>query len=52
MKTPSCPFCGGPGVLLGVLGLLRWLRCRYCGMDFNKRRRSSKKAGTPQAPRS
>jgi hypothetical protein len=34
----KCPMCKGPGVLLGVLGLLRWFRCRDCGMDWNKRK--------------
>lgn len=49
MKIPNCPICDGPGFLLG---LLRWFRCRNCGMDFNRRRRVPKKGGTPQVTRS
>jgi len=40
-----CPLCGGEGMLLGVLGLLRWFRCRNCGMDFNKRIKPRKQGG-------
>lgn len=44
MKT--CPWCGHPegGQILGVLGLLTWFRCRYCGGQFSKtvKRRASK----------
>jgi rubredoxin len=29
-----CPWCGHDGVLLGVLGLVAWLRCRHCGIDY------------------
>src|SRR5438445_6349997 len=34
---PICPWCHtvGPYVALGQLGLLFWVRCRYCGMDFS-----------------
>ncbi len=32
----NCPVCGGPGQELGRLGILRWFRCRDCGMDYNK----------------
>src|SRR5438309_1682467 len=34
---PICPWCRtvGPYVALGQLGLLFWVRCRYCGMDFS-----------------
>ena len=31
---PDCPYCGGPGMLLGVLGTVTWFRCRNCGIDF------------------
>lgn len=32
-----CPACeqDGPHTLLGALGRRLWLRCRYCGIDFN-----------------
>lgn len=30
-----CPCCGGPGLLLGVLGRLLHFCCRNCGMSFN-----------------
>lgn len=33
----KCPLCSGPLMLLGTLGLLRWFRCRNCGMDCNKK---------------
>lgn len=45
MKIPSCPICGGPGVLLGALGLLRWFRCRACGTDFKRQMRRRYVAG-------
>ena len=32
----ECPQCGGPGTYLGTLGQLHWLRCRDCGMDFER----------------
>ena len=32
----DCPICNGPGRELGRLGILRWFRCRDCGMDYNK----------------
>ena len=32
----TCPMCFEEGFLLGVLGWLRWFRCRQCGMDFSK----------------
>lgn len=33
----SCPLCSSnaPGVLLGTLGALTWLRCRGCGVDYS-----------------
>ena len=31
---PDCPYCGGPGVLLGTLGPKHWHRCRDCGGEF------------------
>lgn len=33
----KCPMCKGPRMFLGQLGLMRWFRCRNCGMDFSKR---------------
>ena len=38
----KCPLCRGAGVLLGTLGLLKWFRCRQCGMDFNKRQKEKR----------
>jgi len=35
----KCPLCGGQGILLGVLGLLRHFRCRACGMMWSKQRK-------------
>lgn len=39
----TCSACGGPGFLLGVLGRLRWFRCRNCGIDFNRKIKKAKK---------
>lgn len=36
MSEVHCPCCHGGGGLLGVLGHLRWFRCRACGIDFSK----------------
>jgi hypothetical protein len=33
-STSHCPFCAGDGVPLGILGHLRWFRCRDCGMTL------------------
>jgi len=33
----QCKLCGGELMLLGVLGLLKWLRCRHCGMQFSRK---------------
>lgn len=31
--THQCPACGGDEAWeIGVLGILRWFRCRSCGM--------------------
>jgi hypothetical protein len=30
-----CPECGGSGLLLGLLGLFCWYRCRACGFTFH-----------------
>ena len=32
-----CPMCSGPGLLLGVLGCLKWFTCRDCGWEFNRK---------------
>lgn len=32
----TCRLCGGLLYLLGVLGKLKWYRCRHCGMEFSK----------------
>lgn len=32
----GCPHCGGPLVLLGVLGHLTHLRCRDCGAQVER----------------
>lgn len=37
MANVRCPCCHGEGGLLGVLGCLRWFRCRACGIDFSQR---------------
>jgi hypothetical protein len=40
----KCPMCSGPAMLLGVLGLLRWFKCRNCGWEFNRKiKRKEKK---------
>lgn len=31
----TCPYCTGPGVLLGTLGTLDHYRCRNCGAVFD-----------------
>lgn len=33
----NCPVCGGERSELGVLGRLRWFRCRACGWEWSKR---------------
>ena len=35
MDTCGCPLCGGPLMLLGVLGSLAHVRCRNCGAQFS-----------------
>lgn len=41
MKCPACKSdLNGPSCELGSLGNLRWYRCRYCGMDFSKVKKS------------
>jgi len=35
-EKPVCPACGGPGMLIGYLGMLIWFRCRNCGIEFNR----------------
>jgi hypothetical protein len=43
--NPKCPSCSGPGVMLGVLGYLRWFSCRDCGLEFSRKiRRRPKRA--------
>jgi transposase-like protein len=33
-----CPACDSDeAVELGVLGILKWFRCRACGMDFSRK---------------
>lgn len=41
-QMPGCPMCPGHGVLLGTLGAMRWFRCRDCGWDFARRRRTGR----------
>ena len=31
-----CQLCRGLLMLLGVLGHLKWFRCRNCGMQFSR----------------
>lgn len=45
--APTCPACGGPGVLLGTLGRLEHFRCRDCGAEFSRR---PDQDGTPDDP--
>lgn len=36
--TTTCPICAaenGADCELGHLGDLLWIRCRYCGIDYN-----------------
>jgi len=40
-NPPACPVCPGHGMPLGQLGRLLWYRCRDCGIDFNRRKKSS-----------
>lgn len=35
-EMPSCPACGGPGMLLGTLGRLTHFKCRNCGMEYSE----------------
>jgi tRNA(Ile2) C34 agmatinyltransferase TiaS len=46
--TPACPVCPGHGVPLGQLGPLRWYRCRDCGIDFNRRKKTT--SGSTRGP--
>lgn len=41
MSAPRCPWCGSEeaGMLLGDMGILQWFRCRFCGGDFNRKRK-------------
>ncbi len=32
----KCRLCRGRCFLLGVLGMLRWYRCRDCGYEYCK----------------
>lgn len=34
-QTPPCPFCDGPGMLLGQLGGLVHWACRDCAHQFH-----------------
>lgn len=49
----GCPMCGGPGIELGALGMLRHFRCRDCGAQYNKksRRRLWRKKAVKKNPR-
>jgi len=33
---PECPYCGGEPFVLGILGRLLHLRCRFCGLNFSR----------------
>lgn len=35
IETEPCPACDGTGLLLGVLGTLKYFRCRNCGAEFS-----------------
>lgn len=37
ISSGVCPLCDGDGWLLGILGKLRWFRCRQCGVDFSQK---------------
>lgn len=42
-RVMSCSACGGgPLEELGILGRLKWLRCRGCGMQFSREMKSQK----------
>lgn len=32
----TCPMCGGPLVLIGVLGIYKHWRCRDCGAVYHE----------------
>ena len=38
-----CHYCGGPFVILGVLGTRKHVRCRNCGADFSYELESRRK---------
>ena len=41
MKCPACKSeLNASECELGSLGMHRWFRCRYCGMDFSEVKRS------------
>lgn len=49
----TCPACNSTQdkseCFMGVLGLLNWFRCRYCGMQWSKKKRVRKKKPTDTA---
>ena len=38
----TCPLCGGEGILLGLLALMKHFRCRNCGCMWSKEKRVKK----------
>jgi hypothetical protein len=44
----ACQCCGSTEfTLLGVLGFLKWLRCRACGMEFSRAIRRGRRVTRP-----
>ena len=41
-------FCRGPLMFLGQLGILRWFRCRDCGMDQSQKTKTRKRGGVEE----
>ncbi len=35
MNVCECPMCQGENEPMGVLGVLLWYRCQYCGLEYN-----------------
>lgn len=34
----TCSACSGPLILLGLLGIVKWFRCRNCGLEHCQKR--------------
>ena len=35
-KSKTCPYCQGEGIPMGKLGTKQYMKCRNCGMVYEK----------------